>query len=320
MKSRTVTVIVVAVLILGAVYGITAYQKSAKVREHLAALNSDDTAAVVKAIDGLSAGGQSVVNQVAPGLTNQDPQVRSRAVVLIGLCGGSQDAGLVQKLLTSDEDKFVRRDAAVALGNMGADSAVADLTGVLNDENEDVLVRAGAARALARLREAAAAVPLTKLLAARPPKPAPVPEGEEAEPVEDLTLALRVAAAEALGWLARGDAAAITELGNALADDPDKTVRQAAATSLGFVIADNSDTEELEQAVAALLDAGIEDEEGDVRTAVVMALGRSGTISDDLLRERLQTAISTAEQDDHYWVREAAASARQTLPPFETSA
>ncbi len=319
MNSRTITAIVVVVLVLGAIYGITAYQKSAKVQEHLAALNSNDTAAVVKALEGLSSGGPRVVEAVATGLANEDPQIRSRSVVLIGLCGSPESAALLQKTLTSDTDKYVRRDAAVALGSMGAVSAAADLTGVLNDENEDAVVRSAAARALGRLQYVGAVPPLTSILTQRPPLPPPVPEGEEAEPVEDLAAPLRAAAAEALGWLAKGDEAAVAELGQALQLDPDKNVRQAAATALGFAITDNPDNEQVGEAVNALLDK-IEDEEGDVRTAIVMALGRAGSLSDDLLRERLQRAISAAEQDDHYWVREAAAAARETLPPFETSA
>lgn len=319
MNSRTITAIVVVVLVLGAIYGITAYQKGAKVQEHLTALNSNDTAAVVKALEGLSSGGPRVVEAVATGLANEDPQIRSRSVVLIGLCGSPESATLLQKTLTSDTDKYVRRDAAVALGSMGAVSAAADLTGVLNDEDEDALVRSAAARALGRLQYAGAVPPLTSILTQRPPLPPPVPEGEEVEPVEDLTASLRVAAAQALGWLAKGDEAAVAELGQALQFDPDKNVRQAAATSLGFAIADNPDGKQVGEAVNALLDK-MEDEEGDVRTAIVMALGRAGALSDDLLRERLQRAVSAAEQDEHYWVREAAAAARKTLPPFETSA
>jgi len=318
-NSRTTTVIVVIVLVLAAIYGITAYQRGVKTQEHLATLNSDDTAAVVKAFDGLSSGGSRVVAQAATGLANDDPQIRSRAAVLIGQCGGPENASLLQKLLTSDTDKFVRRDAAVALGNMGAVAAAEDLTGVVNDEDEDVLVRAAAARALARLQDADAAEPLRTIVAARPPKVPPAPEGEEAEPVEDATAPLRTAAAEALGWLARGNLDAITELGLTLSEDPDVAVRQAAATSLGLIVADNTSGEEVDAALGALLDA-MGDEEGDVRTAVVMALGRAGAVSDDGLRGRLAGAIRDAEQDDHYWVREAAAAARKTLPAMETSA
>ena len=319
MNSRTITAIVVVVLVLGAIYGITAYQKSAKVQEHLTALNSDDTAAVVKALEGLSSGGPRVVEAVATGLANEDPQIRSRSVVLIGLCGSPESATLLQKTLTSDTDKYVRRDAAVALGSIGAVSAAADLTGVLNNEDEDVLVRSAAARSLGRLQYVGAVPPLASILTQRPPLPPPVPEGEEVEPVEDLTASLRAAAAEALGWLANGDQAAVAELGQALQLDPDKIVRQAAATALGFAITDNPDDQQVGEAVNALLDK-MDDEEGDVRTAIVMALGRAGSLSDDLLRESLQRAVSAAEQDEHYWVREAAAAARKTLPPFETSA
>ena len=319
MNSRTITAIVVVVLVLGTIYGITAYQKGAKVQEHLTALNSNDTAAIVKALEGLSSGGPRVVEAVATGLANEDPQIRSRSVLLIGLCGSPESATLLQKTLTSDTDKYVRRDAAVALGSIGAVSAAADLTGVLNDEDEDALVRSAAARALGRLQHAGAVPPLTSILTQRPPLPPPVPEGEEVEPVEDLTASLRAAAAEALGWLAKGDQAAVAELGRALQLDPDKNVRQAAATGLGFAIADNPDGNQVGEAVNALLDK-LNDEEGDVRTAIVMALGRAGALSDDLLRERLQRAVSAAEQDEHYWVREAAAAARKTLPPFETSA
>ncbi len=319
MNSRTVTVIVVVIIVLGAIYGITAHQQGAKTEEHISALTSDDTAAVVKALEGLSSGGARVVDRVQSALASGDAQIRSRAVTVIGLCGTTQNAPPLQKILADDTDKFVRRDAAVALGNLGAAEAAPDLASALNSEDEELIVRAAAARALARLGYAGAVPSLIKVIEDRPPLPPAVPEGEEPEPIEDTNVTLRVAAAQALGWLAKGDAAAVTALGNSLRQDADKAVRRAAATSLGSAMMDNPRADEVSAAVAALID-GMEDEEGDVRTAIVVALGHAGAVSDELLRGRLQRAITSADNDEHYWVREAAALARRMLPAFDTSA
>jgi HEAT repeat protein len=318
-NSRTITVIVVVLVVFVAIYGITAYQRGVKTKENLEALTSDDTAAVVKAIDGLASGGPEVVSSIQPLVNHSNPEIKSRAAILMGLCGTPANASIVRQALLDDPDPYVRRDAVVALGNMRAVDATADLTGILGDVDEDMIVRAAAARALARLDFAGAAKPLVKALADHPAPPPPVADDEEPVEFEDPTAQLRAAAAEALACLASGDDEAVAALGDAIAEDPDDAVRQAAATALGFVVHDNSDSTEVENAIDALL-AGLEDENGDVRTACVIALGRATTIEGTSKLHDVHRALDKAANDPHYWVREAAEAARDSLPPYAGAA
>ena len=101
-----------------------------------------------------SPGNSSVVADVAQLLGNGDAQVRSRAVIVIGLAGTAADTSHIIPLLDDDE-AFVRRDACVALGTLGGIDSIAPLAGKLSDEEEDSMVRASAARALGMANDTA---------------------------------------------------------------------------------------------------------------------------------------------------------------------
>ncbi len=318
-NARTVMIIIVLVIIVGAIYGITLYQRAAKTAEYLVDLDSGDTAAVLKAMDGLSSRGRSVVPRLSETLDNLNPQVRSRAVMLIGVCGDAADSALLPPLLKSDKDKFVRRDAAIALGKLGGDGVVAALTESLRNQSEDVLVRAAAAASLGILGEAGSVAALVEALVARPPaaKP-PGDEGGEAaaetEAPEDSSLFLRVAAARALGRLGTDDG--IRALGDAVHEntEPSERVRATASYALGDVALNNENEDQMAVILDNLL-AAFDDSAGDVRIAAIQSLGKASLIPEGA-KHRVDSVLTRAEGDEHYWVREAAEEARTSLGPL----
>ena len=316
---RTATVIVVILVILGAVYGITVYQKAAKTDEYVAALDGDDTAAVIKAADALSSRGSSVVSRLATKLSSADAQVRSRAVIIIGTCGRPGDSALLLPLLEGDDDSFVRRDVAVALGKLGGDGVVVALNKVMAVDEEEIIVRAAAAIALGDLGASEAVHKLAEILTARTSTDRPDAVAAEMleleEPAEDTTIPLRVAAARTLGRLdtAEGIAAlaeATLELG-----EPSERVRAAATYALGDLAIGNDNEEELNDIIAGLL-AAASDSVGDVRIAGIQSLGKLSMIPEGP-KSDVAGALDRADGDDHYWVREAAREARKRLGPLD---
>ena len=157
MNTRSITAIAVLIVVLGGVYAVTTYQGAAKIREHVQALDGDDTAAATRAIEALSGQGERVVPMVEALLTNADPLVRSNAVMLIAMCGGPEHGQLLTPLLQNDKDEYVRKDVTLALGRLGAKQAVPTLITVLSDEQEAPIVREGAATALGTLEATEAA-------------------------------------------------------------------------------------------------------------------------------------------------------------------
>ena len=319
MNTRTATVILVIIVILGAVYGITLYQKAAKTGEYVAALDGDDTAAVIKAADALGSRGRSVVPRLAAKLSSPEPQIRSRAVIIIGTCGRPADSALLLPLLQSDDDACVRRDVAVALGKLGGDGTVAALNEAMATDEEEIIVRAAAAIALADLGASEAAHKLAQILTTQPDADRPdavAPEMLELEePPEDITIPLRVAAARALASLDTPEgikalAQATLELG-----EPSDRVRAAATYALGDLAIGNDDEALLSDIIDGLLTAA-GDSVGDVRIAGVQSLGKLSTIP-ETLKSEVAGALDRADGDDHYWVREAARDTRDRLGPLD---
>ncbi len=317
-NTRSIMIVAVILIILAAIYGITLYQRGVKLQQYVVELDSDDSAAVLKAIDGLSSSGRRIVGRVDFYLDNVRPEVRSRAVMVIGTCGSSADSAIIFPLLEGDDDKFVRRDAAVALGKLGGDGVVAALTKKLGDGSEDVLVRAAAANSLAMLGAAESIAGLVAALANRPPVLEPVSEedAEAEEAPEDATLPLRMAAAEALGRL--GTDAGVKALGEAVLEntEPGERVRAVAAYALGDAALNNDNEEEMNTLLESLLTAS-GDSIGDVRIAAIQSLGKA-TLIPDTFQARLDKVLTAAVADEHYWVREAAKEARRNVGPLGT--
>jgi HEAT repeat protein len=320
-NMRTVTVILVILILLGAVYGITLYQKAARTNEYVAALDGDDTAAVIKAADALSAAGHSVVRRLADKLSSPDPQIRSRAVIIIGSSGRADDSALLLPLLDGDDDRFVRRDVAVALGKLGGDGVVVALNKAMTTDEEDIIVRAAAATALGDLGASENAHKLAEILTTPPAsatdRPGDVttemPETEE--PPEDIAIPLRVAAAQALGRLDTAEGIEALAQATLELNEPSERVRTAATYALGDLAVGNHDTEQIAAIIRGLLGA-TEDTVGDVRIAGIQALGKLTTIPQDLKSE-VSAALERADGDHHYWVREAARDAIDNLGPLD---
>jgi HEAT repeat protein len=248
-------------------------------------------------------------------LTNANPLVRSNAVMLIAMCGGPEHGQLLTPLLQNDKDEYVRKDVTLALGRLGAKQAIPTLITVLSDEQEDLLVREGAATTLGTFEAAEATIPLLAVLAARPPVPAPAISDEEADEapaeVEDTTQTLRLAAAVALGYLQSSEA--VEGLAQAVDEAVEiaPSVRVAAVYALGDLAARNEkESEQLTALEGMLLACG--DSVGDVRIAAMQSLGKVSIVP-EAIQSRVAQALASAEEDTHFWVREAAKEARSNL-------
>jgi HEAT repeat protein len=315
-NTRSTISIIVVILILGGIYAITSYQIGVRTQEHVSALDSDDTASVTRAMDALGSQSPGIVPRIEPLLTNDDPLVRSRAVVLIGMCGTSGDSAVLLPLLKSDGDKFVRRDVTVALGKLGGEGVVPALMTVVADEQEEMSVRAGAATALGALETLEAVPALLKALDTRPPAAEPSPdENADEEEVEDLSRPLRVAAAEALGHLQFAKGLDALRAAADEATEPADVVRIAAVYALGDIAVGNDNDEELRQITEGLV-AAYADSVGDVRIAAVQSLGKVRFFP-EALHAPVSQLLSDAEDDAHYWVREAARQSRRNIEPLE---
>lgn len=320
MNTRSITAIAVLIVVLGGVYAVTTYQGAAKIREHVQALDGDDTAAATRAIEALSGQGERAVPMVEPLLTNSNPLVRSNAVMLIGMCGNAEDGSQLAPLLQADDDDYVRRDIVLALGNLGAKQTAPALITVLGNENENMLVREGAATALGALEATDAVDPLLAALATRPPASAPQPSDEETDeaPAQvedtDTTQALRLAAAIALGRLQVAEA--VEGLCQATNEEVETapSVRVAAAYALGDLTLGHEDEKGLSATIEGLLMA-CNDSIGDVRIAAVQSLGKMRGLPESM-QTKIDQALTNAEEDTHYWVREAAKDARRNLGPL----
>jgi HEAT repeat protein len=186
----------------------------------------------------------SALAQQAPDSRDGPPSpVLARAQQLIALIDSKEvNAPAKLKQALSDENWYVRGEAARALGRLGDKSAGPLLLTLLQDQSW--FVRSAALEAIASLGAASEAVALRELTTS--------PDA--------------YVRARAVATLAAGNSAAADSLIQALADSDD-LVRRAAATALGELKAAN--------AVDALLGL-LKDDDPGVRKASAVALGRIG--------------------------------------------
>ncbi len=208
-------------------------------------------------------------------------RLRKRAVDILTRLGSPAVPPLIRAL--QDEDGWVRREAAQALGEIKDARAVPPLIRALQDEDEGV--REAAAEALGKIGDAQAVPTLIQAL-------------------QDKNEEVRKAAAEALGKI--GDAQAVPTLIRTLKlKNKSWGVRKAAAEALGKIGA---------PAVPFLIRA-LQDEDEDVRRAAAQALGAIGDA-------RAVPSLTQTLQDGDWSVREAAAWAlgeikdAQAVPPL----
>ena len=161
-----------------------------------------------------------------PALKDPSPIIRVTAAKAILALDGSESAAALLPLL-NDEDEFVRREAAYALGGTRSKTATAALSDrLLNDKEAGV--RGAAAVALGEIRDENAVTALANTLAPQLSTPAKSKRKPEANP-----FVLR-AAAVALGQIKNraGTPALISAVSNEKFPDD---VRREAARALGLL-------------------------------------------------------------------------------------
>jgi len=94
-----------------------------------------------------------------PLLDDRRPFVRREGAYALGTVGNPGATGRLRRLMTVDRDSEVRAAAAVAIGNIGDQSAVDDLLTILNKRprKEEEFLRRSAARAVGQIFELRAA-------------------------------------------------------------------------------------------------------------------------------------------------------------------
>jgi HEAT repeat protein len=140
-------------------------------------------------------------------INNEDPFLSRQVAVALGKLGDPRAIDLLIGILKNNKDSLVQREAAEALAKIGKPSAK-PLIGILNDDN--YFARGYASFALGEIRETSAVEPLIHVL-------------------KDKNLLVRAYAAEALGKI--GDERAINGLVEAL-KDKEPGVRENALLSL----------------------------------------------------------------------------------------
>ncbi|MGD9498160.1 MAG: HEAT repeat domain-containing protein [Armatimonadota bacterium] len=336
MNRRSVTLIMVIVGVIAAVYAITWWQRSRETQRLLEDLSSGDHFVATKAITGLRERAPAIKEELLQRLRGGDVHVRWRAAMLLRYAGG---ADVRDALVTALSDGYpdVRLNAALSLGMLQARRAIPDIARLAGNADEEVAVRAAAVRALAMLRAGDQLRLVSDLAADRPPLPPPPPaEGEEAVEVPPDTLGpvrqaavralpiLAAVAQEAAGPLAETtEAPEAAEPGTAPAppagpaletveilaasasalQEPNVSVRQAACYALGDLATLVAHSRVLSRALRSLVDAS-EDEASDVRIAAVYPL-RLLPVPPELA-PAVEQVMEAAVNDDHYWVRLAA--------------
>jgi HEAT repeat protein len=194
------------------------------------------------------------VGALAHALNDESAVVRQTAATSLGSYRADAEAVTALVHALNDESAVVRQTAVTSLGSHRTDGEVVKgLVHALNDESADV--RQTAVTSLgSHHADAQAAVPeLSKIV------------------VIDKDPRVRRAAAEALCSIGPGVGGPIAALDQALAQDPDDSVRIQVITSLRCL--DPKGNEALQPIIRAVKDRGLRD---DVRSMAIQALGAYG--------------------------------------------
>jgi|LSQX01.1.fsa_nt_gb HEAT repeat protein len=315
-NRRTLTLLIVAVVVIGGVYAVTLWQRSQETRRLVADLQSPDHAVAASAMMTLRDRVPAISDELVEFLGSAQGPVRWRSAVLLGEAGDrvSRDA-LIAAL--RDEHATVRAQAALSLAKRQIPAAADTIALIASADEEPIELRIAALRALRSLRTGTHFGEVAGLLKDRPATPKPA-EGEEgAEEWTDETAALRAEAARTaavLGAAARGAdeeqqpaveaAAALAEAATPI--EPDDDVRQAAAYALAD-LAILSPLPDVRARVTEALLIAADDEIGDVRVAAIYGLRLVEHPRE--MADRVAATIQEAASDDHYWVRQAAQEA-----------
>jgi len=322
-RKRVITVLVLLILV-GAVWALTNYQRGRKVKELLGQLSDADQLKTMEAMEQLRHRARFVAPRLLENLKSPDPAVRWRSAMLAAeIRARSPEVRDQLIVMLSDKDTSVQRAAVVACGRLKLAQAEGPLSRIVVARNEDPNLRAMAAASLGMIGSPASVKGLAAVLGEHPPVP-PKEEAREKgtagaktetakpapKPAEDKTWQLRMECALALGQIASAEA--VEPLVSAVRDDvePKADVRMAAAYALADLGRSLTDQTALGKAVQGLIEA-MGDETGDVRVAA--AMGLSQVYPPKSARAQVEQVLRDHMDDDHYWVREAVKYAARQL-------
>ena len=285
MSRKTLSNIIIVVVLVAVVWGVSAVQRSARATILMKDLQAADDYLAYKAMRKANGLGATAQARALPLLSAGEPYVRARAAILVGETGQAKYAPAVQALL-QDGDATVRVAAATALGHLGTQDAAPPLAVMAQETQQPLEVRTAAVRSLAMLASPQAAPTLIAILQASPdPKQA----------------ALRQAATIALGTMRTEEA--LGELTARLQPDQesDVVVRTLAAEALAHAAGNG---EGQEDQVAEALVGSLQDQASEVRIAAAHSLGVVALYP--TVAEGVRAALQDARNDEEYWVRQAA--------------
>lgn len=316
-NRRTLTLLIVAVAVIGGVYAITWWQRARETSRLLSEVQSTDHGMASEAMMSLHERVPSVRGDLLDLIRHADPNVRWRAALLLGEASDSASRDALVTAL-NDEAPTVRVQAILSLGKRDATGSADKIALMASDDAQSVAVRTAAMQALRMLRTPTHLAEASAIAGDRPPPPPP--EDDEAfEDYVDETALLRqeaVRTVAVLGGLDRSEPGALERPFQDAADllvasiDPDEEhnsdVRGAACYALGDLAKQVRDEELHRQTVRALI-AAMNDEVGDVRIAAAHTLRLVPVPAN--LRDSFNRAMNSAINDDHYWVRKIAEEA-----------
>jgi len=287
-SRKTLTNLIVIVVLAGVVWGISQAQRAGRAASLIKDLVQPDDYAAYRSLRKISGLGTSAAARALRLLTDPQPYVRARAAILVGETRNPRHAAQVLPLL-QDPAAEVRVAAASALGSLGWTEAAAPLIALVEDEGQPLEVRTAATRSLALLAAPEAVPAMQKLLA--------LPPDEQHAP-------LREAAIIALGACRTPEA--IKELRDRLRPDRESSAAVRTLAAEGLARAATPGSAEAGEVARALLDA-LHDEASEVRIAAAHSLGQVFPPQDQMAT--VNAALQEALGDSHYWVREAAEEA-----------
>ena len=282
--------LIAVAVIIALVAGVGAVQRARKAESLAKDLAGADEYQAYKALKKLAALGPGAMDKVAPLLDSGEAPVRARAAAVIAETGAPGYGPALVKML-QDSHPGVRVAAAGALGASGYRGGVMPLTTLLSDAHQPMEVRIAAARGLARLAAPEALQALIAVL--------DLPDKKD-------SAQLRQTAAVALGSLSEREA--FVALTKHLDPSFEKDVQVRALAAQGLAFAAKAGTEPTEMAGEALVLAATKDKASEVRIAAVHSL--SGMRFSGSLNAKVAEALQAAQDDPHYWVREAVSETR----------
>lgn len=122
-----------------------------RIQKHIALLGSPDEATAQAAERRLFRFGAKAVEQVITVVSSADPQVRFRAIWVLGKTRDERALSAILRL-TDDQDGRVRYDAVMALGELGSRNAIPILQHIKTRTDDPAQVSSAARMALAKLR------------------------------------------------------------------------------------------------------------------------------------------------------------------------